>query len=173
MSHANAALTPRARLKLARLIVDNHWPIARAAERYDVSWPTAKRWADRYRQAGEAGMCDRYSRHHSQPNRTSQLHRRLSSCAVETWEQPCRVNSHVREGVKYLSTPLPWQLQFREEVGRLAQLPDRAVGPDAVAAGRRLSGPIPAPLFETKKWLLRRLAQVANARQDGLLRNHS
>ena len=73
MSHANAALTPRARLKLARLIIDNHWPIARAAERYDVSWPTAKRWADRYRQAGEAGMCDRSSRPHSQPNRTSQL----------------------------------------------------------------------------------------------------
>ena len=46
MSHANAALTPRARLRLARLIVDQGWPIARAAERYDVSWPTAKRWAD-------------------------------------------------------------------------------------------------------------------------------
>jgi transposase InsO family protein len=73
MSHANAALTPRARLKLARLIVDYHWPIARAAERYDVSWPTAKRWAQRYRQAGEAGMQDRSSRPHHQPNRTPQL----------------------------------------------------------------------------------------------------
>ena len=39
VSHANAALTPRARLKLARLIVDHGWPVARAAERYDVSWP--------------------------------------------------------------------------------------------------------------------------------------
>ena len=39
MSHANAALTPRARLTIARLIVDEHWPVARAAERYDVSWP--------------------------------------------------------------------------------------------------------------------------------------
>ena len=34
MSHANAALTPRARLRLARLIVEHGWPIARAAERY-------------------------------------------------------------------------------------------------------------------------------------------
>ena len=51
MSHANAALTPRARLRLARLVVDHGWPVARAAERYDVSWPTAKRWADRYRRA--------------------------------------------------------------------------------------------------------------------------
>jgi hypothetical protein len=35
-THANAALTPRARLPLARLIVDDNWSIPRAAERYDV-----------------------------------------------------------------------------------------------------------------------------------------
>ena len=71
MSHANAALTPRARLKLARLIIDQGWPVARAAERYDVSWPTAARWAKRYRQAGSAGMQDRSSRPHRSPGRTS------------------------------------------------------------------------------------------------------
>ena len=70
MSHANAALTPRHRLRLARLVVDEGWPVARAAERYDVSWPTAKRWADRYRQAGAAGMADRSSRPHRVANRT-------------------------------------------------------------------------------------------------------
>ena len=70
MSHANAALTPRARLRLARLIVDHGWPIARAAERYDVSWPTAKRWADRYRQLGAVAMNDASSRPHSSPHRT-------------------------------------------------------------------------------------------------------
>src|SRR3954451_23094405 len=69
-THANAALTPRARLKLARLIVDAGWPPARAAERYDVSWKTAKKWADRYRDEGVAGMVDRSSRPHRQPNRT-------------------------------------------------------------------------------------------------------
>ena len=72
MSHANAALTPRARLRLARLIVEDGWPIARAAERFQVSWPTAKRWADRYRQLGEAVMTDRSSRPHLQPNKTPQ-----------------------------------------------------------------------------------------------------
>ena len=70
MSHADAALTPRARLRPARLIVERGWPVARAAERYDVSWPTAKRWADRYRQAGPAGMADRSSRPHHCPRRT-------------------------------------------------------------------------------------------------------
>jgi len=72
VSHANAALTPRARLRLARLVVDHRWPIARAAERYDVSWPTAKRWADRYRQLGPDGMADRPSRPHRFPNQTPQ-----------------------------------------------------------------------------------------------------
>jgi transposase InsO family protein len=70
VSHANAALTPRARLRLALLIVEDGWPVARAAQRYDVSWPTAKRWADRYRQAGPAGMTDRSSRPHHCPRRT-------------------------------------------------------------------------------------------------------
>ncbi|WP_433789659.1 IS481 family transposase [Actinoplanes sp. CA-252034] len=70
MSHANAALTPRARLRLARLIVDGGWSPARAAERYDVSWRTANKWADRYRAEGEAGMTDRSSRPHRQPNLT-------------------------------------------------------------------------------------------------------
>ena len=69
-THANAALTPRARLKLARLIVDQGWPPARAAERYDVSWRTAKKWADRYAAEGPAGMVDRSSAPHHQPNRT-------------------------------------------------------------------------------------------------------
>ena len=69
-THANAALTPRARLRLARLIVEQQWSIPRAAERYDVSWRTAKKWADRYRAEGPVGMVDRSSRPHHQPNRT-------------------------------------------------------------------------------------------------------
>jgi transposase InsO family protein len=68
--HGNAALTPRARLRLARLIIDECWPVARAAERYDVSWRTAKRWAQRYAEQGEAGMQDRSSRPHHSPART-------------------------------------------------------------------------------------------------------
>lgn len=32
MVHANAVLTPRRRLLLARRVVDEGWPIARAAE---------------------------------------------------------------------------------------------------------------------------------------------
>lgn len=72
MSHANAALTPKARLKLARLIVDHSWPVSTAAKQYMVSWPTAKRWADRYSSHGIQGMEDRTSRPLTSPNRTPQ-----------------------------------------------------------------------------------------------------
>lgn len=68
VSHANAALTPRARLRVAQLVVDNHVPIAEVAARFQCSWPTVKRWVDRYR-AGES-MQDRSSRPHHSPNAT-------------------------------------------------------------------------------------------------------
>ena len=69
-THSNAALTPRARLRMARLIVDHGWAPARAAERFDVSWKTAAKWAARYRAEGPAGMLDRSSAPHRQRNRT-------------------------------------------------------------------------------------------------------
>ena len=72
MSHANAALTPVQRLRIARLIVDDGWAVAHAATFFHVSWPTAKRWADRYAAMGANGVQDRSSRPHRSPNRTSQ-----------------------------------------------------------------------------------------------------
>jgi hypothetical protein len=72
MSHANAALTPRQRLRVARLVVEHGWPVSRAAEQFNCSWPTAKRWAERYAAMGEAGMADRSSRPHRVANRTPQ-----------------------------------------------------------------------------------------------------
>jgi transposase InsO family protein len=53
------------------LIVDERWPVAHAAVFFHVSWPTAKRWADRYVAMGAEGMQDRSSRPHRSPNRTS------------------------------------------------------------------------------------------------------
>ncbi|MYQ30120.1 IS481 family transposase [Streptomyces sp. SID4956] len=71
MSHRNAPLTPTGRLRLARCVVDDHWPLRRAAERFQVSHTTAARWAGRYRLHGEAGMQDRSSRPRHQPRRTA------------------------------------------------------------------------------------------------------
>jgi transposase InsO family protein len=52
------------------LIVDDDWPVAHAALFFHVSWPTAKRWAERYAIAGRDGMEDRSSRPHHVVNRT-------------------------------------------------------------------------------------------------------
>lgn len=70
MSHANAALTPRARLRLARLIVDDRWPVIVAAKMFIVSPVTARKWAARYRAEGVPGMDDRSSRPSSMPTKT-------------------------------------------------------------------------------------------------------
>ena len=66
MTHANAHLTPRGRLRLAKTVVEDGWTLARAAERHQVSRATAKKWADRYR-AG-LPMTDVSSRPHRSPN---------------------------------------------------------------------------------------------------------
>jgi transposase InsO family protein len=78
VSHANAALTPRARLRLARLVVESGWTYAAAAKMFMVAPRTAKKWADRFRAEGPAGMADRSSRPHVSPTKTSlQVMRRI------------------------------------------------------------------------------------------------
>ena len=69
MSHANAALTPRARLRLAQLVVEDNQTYAEAAKMFMVSPRTAKKWADRYRHEGRAGMRDRSSRPKTSPSK--------------------------------------------------------------------------------------------------------
>ena len=78
VSHANAALTPAHRLRIGRLVVEEGWSVAAAADYFRVSWPTAKRWSDRYwdlltgsgQRPTAAAMVDRSSRPHRSPNRT-------------------------------------------------------------------------------------------------------
>ena len=95
MTHANAPLTPVGRLRLARLIVDEKWPVARAAERFQVSSATASRWANRYR-AGEP-MADRSSRPHRSPSRCSQhLERRIIKLRFCRQWGPHRISYRLR-----------------------------------------------------------------------------
>jgi transposase InsO family protein len=55
---------------MARLIVDQGWPVSVAAEMFMVDPSTARKWGNRYRAEGLAGMADRSSRPHRQPTRT-------------------------------------------------------------------------------------------------------
>jgi len=52
------------------LIVDRGWTYATAAKMFMVAPRTAKKWADRYRHEGVAGMQDRSSRPHRMPTKT-------------------------------------------------------------------------------------------------------
>jgi transposase InsO family protein len=92
VSHANALLTARGRLALARCVVEDGWPLRRAAERFQVSPTTAARWAGRYRQFGTAGMTDRSSRPHYSPRRTpTRTERRIIKVRVLRRWGPARI----------------------------------------------------------------------------------
>jgi transposase InsO family protein len=92
VSHANAQLTPAGRLRLAQLVVDKGWTLRRAAERWNCSVTTAKRWADRYREHGRAGLADRSSRPKSSLRRTSsRIERRVLGLRVSRRWGPARI----------------------------------------------------------------------------------
>jgi transposase InsO family protein len=58
-------------LRLAQLVVDRGWTCSAAAKMFMVSPPTARKWADRYRTEGLAGMADRSSRPRISPAKTA------------------------------------------------------------------------------------------------------
>ncbi|MEV5931172.1 IS481 family transposase [Streptomyces cellulosae] len=92
MVHRNAPLTETGRLRLARCVVEDRWPLRRAAERFQVSPTTAQRWAERYRQFGEAGMSDRSSRPRTSPRRTpTRTERRIIKVRVLRRWGPARI----------------------------------------------------------------------------------
>lgn len=70
-NHRRAMLTIRGRRMLADLVCEHGWPIARAAERMNVSRPTARKWVRRYQADGEAGLEDRPAAAHRRPHRLS------------------------------------------------------------------------------------------------------
>ncbi|MFE7113969.1 IS481 family transposase [Streptomyces sp. NPDC057654] len=92
MPHRNAPLTETGRLRLARCVVEDGWPLRRAAERFQVSPTTARRWAGRYRELGEAGMADRSSRPRHSPRRTpARTERRIIKVRVLRRWGPARI----------------------------------------------------------------------------------
>ena len=95
VTHANAPLTPEGRRRLAVLVVEQGWSLRRAAERFQCSPATVKRWADRYR-AG-LPLIDRSSRPTSSPNRLSRKteHRIVALRFTRRWG-PHRIAYHLR-----------------------------------------------------------------------------
>lgn len=97
MYHRNAPLTETGRLRLARCVVEDGWPLARAAERFQVAVGTAKRWADRYRAEGDAGVVERSSRPRRSPRRTpTRVERRVIKVRVLRRWGPARIAGLLR-----------------------------------------------------------------------------
>jgi len=112
------------------------WPLRRAAERFNVSVPTAARWSRRYRELGEVGLQDRRSRPPTCPHRTRvRTERRVLGLRVNRQWGPARIAYHLhlnvstvhRILVRYLCPPL------------------RFTDP---ATGIRIRGPNPARRYE-------------------------
>ena len=123
MVHRNAPLSETGRLRLARCVVDDGWPLRRAAERFQVSVTTAARWRDRYRDEGEAGMADRSSRPRHSPNRTpTRTERRIIGVRVTRRWGPARIAYLLRLNVSTVHNVLR-----RYGVAKLRWL-DRATG---------------------------------------------
>jgi transposase InsO family protein len=99
--HANALLTPRGRLALARLIVDEGWPARRAAERFQTSAQTAGRWPRRYRERDASrpaieAMGDRSSRPRRSPGQTpARLERRICHLRRTRGWGPARIGHYL------------------------------------------------------------------------------
>ena len=97
MSHANARLTVRGRL----LIVErarSGWKQAHIAAAMGVSRRCVKRWLDRYRDEGAAGLHDRSSRPHRFANGTSDA-KRVEVIAVRKTQRVGRDEVAARTGV--------------------------------------------------------------------------
>ncbi|MBV2367252.1 IS481 family transposase, partial [Streptomonospora nanhaiensis] len=122
-THANATLTPAGRLALARCVVEDGWPPRRAAERFQVSHTTARRWAERYRAHGEAGMVDASSRPHHSPRRTpTRRERRVIKLRHARRWGPARIGGHLG-----MHASTVHRILTRYRMPRLAHL-DRTTG---------------------------------------------
>lgn len=135
MSHPNAALTPRHRLKVARLVVDQNWPISEVAARFQVSWPTVKRWVDRY--LADESMEDRSSRPKHSPNKTPlPVAKRCVSLRIRLREGPVQLGARLD-----IAPSTAHRILTAARLNRLTQL-DRATGEPV----RRYEHPHPGSL---------------------------
>lgn len=123
MSHANALLTPRTRLRLAQLVLEDGWTYTAAGKYFHVSARTARKWALRYRDEGVAGMQDRSSRPRTMPTKTSPaMTRRIVALRWRKRLGPVQIAGRVGVPASTVHAVL-----VRCRINRLARI-DRATG---------------------------------------------
>jgi transposase InsO family protein len=132
--HANARLTPAARLLLVRRVRDQRWSVSDAAAAAGVSVRTAFKWLARFRADGIEGLVDRSSRPRCSPARLGADRvaailalRRLwytASQIAELLSMPLSTVSLVlkRNGLGRRSALIPKEQQRRYERARPGEL---------------------------------------------------
>jgi transposase len=135
--HPNAPLSPQGRWRLVRCVVEDGWPVARAAERFQVSRTTAYRWVGRYRQAGRAGLADRSSRPQRMPRLTPPpLVRKIKHLRLTRRQGPVQIAARL-----HMAASTVHRVLVRLGLNRLAVM-DRATG----SVVRRYEHPHPGSL---------------------------
>jgi transposase InsO family protein len=70
--HGNAALSLNGRRRMVLRVVEQGWPVTKAAAAAEVSGRTCSKWVGRYRAEGELGLVDRSSAPRLVANRTEE-----------------------------------------------------------------------------------------------------
>lgn len=153
--HGNAALSLKKRKLLVGRVIDEQWSLAEAAAAAEVSGRTARKWVERFRAEGPAGLLDRSSRPHSSPTATpeervqliAQLRRgcRMTGAEIaETLGMPLKTVQGIltRSGLGKL-----WRLDQEEVVryersrpGELIHVDVKKLGRIEYGAGHRATG---------------------------------
>ena len=150
--HKSARLTPRGRERIVRQVESGHTPAA-VAEAAGVCPRTVRKWVDRYRREGSAGLHDRSSRPHRLRRPTPQaiietierLRRQRwtgKQIAAEASVSPATVSRVLRRlGLNKLSAlePEPVRRYEREHPGELIHLDIKKLGRIG-SIGHRITG---------------------------------
>jgi len=152
--HANAALSLKQRERMVVRVVEQGWPLAKAAAAAEVSGRTCSKWVARYRAEGRAGLRDRSSAPRVVANRTDPATeqllaalRRLRFTAPELSELlglPCSTISAVlkrlglgRLGRLGLEPAVRYE---RARPGELIHVDVKKLGRIVGGAGKRITG---------------------------------
>ncbi|MBV9838559.1 MAG: IS481 family transposase [Solirubrobacterales bacterium] len=153
--HGNAALSLNGRRRLVRMVLEQGWSIASAAEAAGVSERTCSKWLARYRADGDTGLLDRSSAPARVHNRTDeQLVQLLASLRRLRFTAP-ELADLLRMPVSTISGILkrigmgklgrlglePAERYERGRPGPLIHIDVKKLGRIQGGAGKRITGP--------------------------------
>jgi transposase InsO family protein len=155
--HANAPLGPKGRETMVLRVLEREWSVTEAAAAAGVSDRTCRKWRERYRAEGEAGLLDRSSAPGSIPHRTPDelvevivLLRKLRMTGAEialcltmavstVWAVLLRVGLGK---LSRLEPPEPPNRYERRRAGDLLHVDVKKLGRISGGAGKRVTGGI-------------------------------